>query len=78
MIDMCIVVMQNYKIAQVSIYSLVDLNIGHCVKLTFHEQNELSFVNDCHFWSTARNRWKIKLMNNEIILDKFSSALQNF
>ena len=31
-------IMQNFKKnAQVSIYSLADLNIGHCVELTFFE-----------------------------------------
>ena len=31
-------IMQNFKInAQVCIYSLADLNIGHCVELTFFE-----------------------------------------
>ena len=29
--------MQNLKNAQVSIYSLAHLNIGHCVELTFSE-----------------------------------------
>ena len=35
LIDICTVFCRIIKHAQVSIYSLEDLNIGHCVELTF-------------------------------------------
>ena len=35
--DVCSVLCRIFKNAQVSIYSLADLNIGHCVSLTFFE-----------------------------------------
>ena len=35
LIDICTVVCRIKKNAQVSTYSIADLNIGHCVELTF-------------------------------------------
>ena len=41
-------IMQNFsnkKNAQMSLYSLADLNIGHCVELTFLESKMGRFLN---------------------------------
>ena len=36
--------MTNLKKAQVSTYSLADLNMGHCVELTFFEGKSARFL----------------------------------
>ena len=49
-------IMQNFKNAQVSIYTLADLNIGHCVELIFFEGK----LGGCFVVKVLKSSYKLK------------------